>query len=54
MQTFNGVEIKVIPTGVTAIKHPNKHFSVTMQARAEAARYVKEINKTLPLPRNRR
>jgi len=47
-------EIQVIPMGVTAIKNPNKRFSVYFLARQEARKAQEAINKTLPLPRNRK
>jgi len=44
--------IQVIPMGVTALKNPNKKFSVYFLARQEARKAQEEINKTLPLPRH--
>lgn len=46
--------IQVIPMGVTALNKPNKRFSVYFLARQEARKEQEKINKTLPLPRNRK
>lgn len=48
------IEIQVIPTGKITLTDPNRRFSVAVQARKEALKYEREINKTLPLPRNRK
>lgn len=51
---MEGVQITVVPMGATAIKNPNKAFSVAMQAQAEAKKYIEAQRKHLPLPRSSR
>lgn len=46
--------IQVIPMGATTLNNPNKRFSVYFLARQEARKAQEKINKTLPLPRNRK
>lgn len=48
------VQVTVVPMGATAIKDPNKNFSIAMQAQAEAKQYKEAQRKHLPLPRWRR
>lgn len=51
---MDGVQITVVPMGVTTIKSPNKAFSVAMQAQADAKKYIQSQRKNLPLPRGRK
>lgn len=51
---MNQPTIQVIPTGQITLTDPNRRFSVAVQARKEALKYEREINKTLPLPRYRK
>ncbi len=51
---MNKPTIQVIPTGKTAIKSPRHAFTIAMLATKDALKYEREINKTLPLPRNRK
>lgn len=46
--------IQVIPTGQTAIKGPRHAFTIAMLAQKDVLKYQREINKTLPIPRNRK
>ena len=51
---MNQPTIQVIPAGQITLTDPNRRFSVAVMARKEALKYEREINKTLPLPRNRK
>lgn len=44
-------QITVVPMGATAIKNPNKAFSVAMMAQSDARKYKDAQRKNIPLPR---
>ena len=46
--------IQVIPTGVSAVKDGNHWFRVIMQSHKDAIKHQREIDKTLPAPRERK
>lgn len=51
---MNQPPIQVIPTGVSGVKNGNEWFRVIMQSHKDALKHQREINKTLPIPRNRK
>ncbi len=48
------MNFQIIPAGKSGIRSPKHAFSIAMQAHKDALKHQREINKTLPIPRNRK